>query len=191
MEKAESYKKQFKKEQLNIKNAFVIFRTMEGAARMRTAYSASKLTRGCNKLCHISGCDCVPKHEQKRFHKHWLKVERALEPDLINWEHAGLSKKQYCCRFIILLSASFCLLVVTFYVILQFKIHQRSLPEKFVECASFNDLTRYEAYRDQLEYSQDSSELSDKMSCYCKALYSGNQDFDEDFDISDSFENGE
>ena len=146
MEKAESYKKQFKKEQLNIKNAFVIFRTMEGAARMKKAYSASKWTRRCNKLCHISGCYCVPKHEQKLFHKHWLKVEPALEPDLINWENVGLSRKQHCGRFISLSLASLCLLMLTFVVIWLLKKEQKSLPEEFVECTNVDDLTRENAY---------------------------------------------
>ena len=72
-----------------IKNAFVVFRSMDGAARLVQAYNESRVSRCCTSCC----CCCVDKatYKRKLFHKKWLDVEKAVEPSLILWENLGLS----------------------------------------------------------------------------------------------------
>ena len=60
-----------------IKNAFITFRSMEGAARLYEIYNKSFLGR-----CFVN-CSNKVKYQSKLFFDKWLKVEDAIEPSLI------------------------------------------------------------------------------------------------------------
>lgn len=68
-----------------VKNAFITFRSMEGAARFKQAYNMNKLQRLWVTVC----CCCADKESfyRKLFHGRFLQVESAMEPSLIMWEH--------------------------------------------------------------------------------------------------------
>jgi len=73
IEETEKYRQLIENEdQDGIKNAFVVFRSMEGAARMIKAYSVSRSALCCMRYC----CCCVntKAYKRKLFHKKWLKV---------------------------------------------------------------------------------------------------------------------
>ena len=73
-----------------VKNAFITFRSMEGAARFKQAYNMNALERLWVTVC----CCCTDKESfyRKLFHGRFLKVESAMEPSLIMWEHQGTTK---------------------------------------------------------------------------------------------------
>ena len=73
----------------DVKNAFVVFRSMEGKERLIQAYTQSRVSLCCTACC----CCCVDKKTYKRklFHGKWLKVEQAVEPSLIIWENLGFT----------------------------------------------------------------------------------------------------
>ena len=74
-----------------IKNAFVVFRSMEGVSRLIKAYEISKFHLCCLKSCY---CCCEKgDYQDKLFHGKYLKVERAVEPSLILWENLRISKR--------------------------------------------------------------------------------------------------
>ena len=76
-----------------IKNAFVTFRSMEGAARMEAAFNVGILKRlffKCMPSCLL--CGAKERYEKKLFHGKWLKVTRSIEPSLILWHNIGVSK---------------------------------------------------------------------------------------------------
>lgn len=75
MAEATTYSKLINNETTDeLKNAFVTFRTMEGAARMIKAYNKSSISLCCLSCC--SSC-CVDKktYLRKLFHGKWLQVD--------------------------------------------------------------------------------------------------------------------
>ena len=74
-----------------VKNAFIVFRSMEGASRLIQAYEASR----CWLCCMRCLCDCcVNKSEYRRklFQGRYLKAEQAVEPSLILWRTSASPK---------------------------------------------------------------------------------------------------
>ena len=69
-----------------IKNAFVTFRSMEGAQKLIKAYDKSRCTLCLLKLlCEC--CSAKKLYNEKLFEGRFLKVEQAVEPSLILWEN--------------------------------------------------------------------------------------------------------
>lgn len=68
---------------------FVIFRSMEGALRAKYAFGYSWITRGFYKIFYC----CVPEKMQKsKLRDKLLKVEEAVEPDLLIWQNFGVTR---------------------------------------------------------------------------------------------------
>ena len=104
-----------------IKNAFVVFRSMEGAARLIQAYNKSAISRCCT-ICCCCNAQSLIAYKRKLFHDNWLKVDEAVEPALINWENLGLTRKARCCRITFLTIISIILLILTTLGILYAKV---------------------------------------------------------------------
>ena len=104
----------------DVKNAFVVFRSMEGKERLIQAYTQSRVSLCCTACC----CCCVDKKTYKRklFHGKWLKVEQAVEPSLIIWENLGFTAQARCCRITFATIISLLLLFATTLLILYVKI---------------------------------------------------------------------
>lgn len=83
--------KQATKGQNLIKNAFVVFRSMEGVSRLIKAYEMSSFSLCCFKYCCCC-CD-ISEFNNKKFRGKYLKVDRAVEPSLIIWENLRISKR--------------------------------------------------------------------------------------------------
>jgi hypothetical protein len=79
----------------DFKNAYVVFRSMEGAARVKSAYSTYGCTRSVSKCC----CKAWWKKntERKYFLGKWLKISEACDPSIIVWENLGYSN---CSRYL-------------------------------------------------------------------------------------------
>jgi len=118
-----------------IKNAFIVFRSMEGAETLIKAYNESRC-----RLCFLrTACDCCADkrdYKKKLFQGKFLKVERAVEPSLIIWENLGISKKQRCCRIVCSTFIAFLLLLATTLLILYVKIQEIDLKEDVISCNS-------------------------------------------------------
>ena len=81
-------------------SAFVIFRSMEGQARAIDAFKigcCDKVVRTCGIRGGTSGKSSgwQPSPE-KRFKGKWLKVEKAVDPELLIWDNFGIG---CCSRF--------------------------------------------------------------------------------------------
>lgn len=153
-------------DQDGIKNAFVVFRSMEGAARLIQAYNKSRINLCCVRFC----CCCVNKKEYKRklFIKKWLKVSQAVEPSLINWENLGLSRKARCCRITFATIVALILLFLTTIAILYAKVQENALTKDAISCGKDLEITQEEAYQDVLD---SEGKRSNVMFCYCQRLF--------------------
>ena len=116
-----------------IKNAFIVFRSMEGAARLIQAYDTSRCSLCCLRC--LPNC-CVDKVEyrSKLFEGHYLKTETAVEPTLILWENLGVTKKQRCFRIFLSSLLAIMLLLATTVLILYVKIKENELNTSRVKC---------------------------------------------------------
>lgn len=96
-----------------VKCAYVVFRSMEGAARCRQVYSASLWSRF--KLC----CTCNRNYRKLLLHGNYLKVQRAVDPTLILWENLGysLTQRRLLAAFISLITLLMVLVCVSVYVL--------------------------------------------------------------------------
>lgn len=165
---ARYYKELMSKEENDaVKNAFVVFRSMEGAARAIEAYNWSMYKRCCTSCC--SGC-CVDKKTYKRklFHNKWLQIERAQEPSLIIWENLGFTRGQRCFKICVGVFISILLLAATTAAILWAKIYETSLKQDTITCASEVDITRLQAFEG---YSTEDELQYEEMYCYCRGIF--------------------
>ena len=148
-----------------IKNAFVVFRSQEGAARMIQAYNHSSLSVCCTSR---SCCETASKrrYRKKLFHGNWLKVDEAVEPALINWENLGLSAKARCVRISFLTIVSILLLILTTFGILYAKVQENELKQDAVVC-TVDKIERADAYADIKLPEEEQTNL---MWCYCRSV---------------------
>ena len=150
-----------------IKNAFVVFRSMEGAARLIQAYNRSAISVCCTACCCFCCCCDKKTYLRKLFHDRWLKVDEAVEPALINWENLGLSRNARCFRISILTLISLVLLFATTLGILYAKVKENELAKDKVVCNPDVELTQEEALADFL-LPEDQQQNS--MYCYCRSI---------------------
>jgi hypothetical protein len=122
----------------DFKNAYVVFRSMEGAARVRSAFSTYTCTRVFSKCC------CRKRWEKNTGRKYflgkWLDIKEACDPSIILWENLGYSDCNRLIRtlFVILISAGlvFSTLIGIFYT----REWDKSLKESAnvgIECTNF------------------------------------------------------
>ena len=150
-----------------VKNAFVTFRSMEGAARLKSAYNYSRMSVCCTRCC----CCCVDKetYNRKLFHGQWLKVEQSVEPSLIIWENLGLSMKNRCLRTTGTALISLLLLLATTLLILYVKVFETDLKQDDVICGTAgSSITLNEAWTD---YQKPDDEVQNLMYCYCRNIF--------------------
>ena len=95
LEKAEKYKNSTFNEE--VVQAYIIFRSMEGAARFLEFYKV----RGCCKNCLPWCCDSL--RSQRRLAGYKIRVEKAVDPTLIIWENMGYSQVKRGCSVILTL----------------------------------------------------------------------------------------
>ena len=82
----------------SIKNAFVVFKSMEGCERVLRAYKNKRLNTVFYGLCY-----CFinkEKYQKKLFHGKYLKIDKAIEPSLIMWENLGTTPFVRFLRFV-------------------------------------------------------------------------------------------
>lgn len=76
-----------------VQNAYVVFRSMEGAARFTKAYDISYWSRCLLKsVCRCCSCKDKKEYQRKLFRGKYLSVKPAVEPSLIHWENIGITK---------------------------------------------------------------------------------------------------
>ena len=100
-----------------IKCAYVVFKSMEGAQRCLQAYRNHYFKWFFQRFCI---CFFKEKfgYDNKMFHNKWLYVDRAIEPSLIMWENLGYNKKDRCLRIICTTITAMILLTMTIIIIL-------------------------------------------------------------------------
>ena len=150
-----------------IKNAFVVFRSMEGAARLIQAFNRSSISVACTACCCYCCCCDKKTYERKVFHKKWLKVEEAVEPALINWENLGLSAKARCFRISFLTLVALILLMATTLGILWAKVKENEMSSDKVVCNPDVEITQIQAYEDNKLPEDQQNNL---MYCYCRSI---------------------
>ena len=146
VKEARRYQQLLRKES-TVRGAYVVFRTMEGAARLITAYGTSRSSRCLAAWC-CAGCVDKDEYRHKLFHKRWLRVEQAVEPSLINWENLGLTMCQRRVRWVIGVLFALALLLLATICITYVKVEQDSLSQDTPVCASDTAITRDMAYED-------------------------------------------
>lgn len=104
---------------LDVANAYVVFRSMEGPARFLKGMDKNKCTRGCLK------CFCTGKYKKNIHHKYfqntWFKARKAGDPTMIIWQNLGYSDCNKCVRTLIITLISGALVLGTLIAIYQSK----------------------------------------------------------------------
>ena len=92
----------------------MLFRSMEGVERALHAFKTSKFTR---TWISIFTCCMSKKQKQKLFKNTWLKVQPAVEPELLLWENFGVSRGSRIIRTGAYVLFVLVMLTVCFYII--------------------------------------------------------------------------
>jgi hypothetical protein len=98
-------------EELNkgeVVNAYIMFRSMEGAARALKAYKIGKCKRSC--------CSCLLPKKKSFMGKRWLKVKTANPPGIIMWENLNTSGISRFFRILLVSLITIILVAGTFYI---------------------------------------------------------------------------
>jgi hypothetical protein len=94
--------------------AFVTFRSMEGVQRAIRGFKSTRLQRGWFTLFY---CCTNSRQKSKLFKNRWLKVEQAVEPELLIWENFGVGRINRVIRILFYLIFVLFMLVLCFYVV--------------------------------------------------------------------------
>jgi hypothetical protein len=103
--------------------AYVMLRSMEGKARLLSAYKDNVVKRWCLTNCCCSG----KRYKTKMFLGDWLEVDNAVAPDIINWENLGSSTGGRCFRISLTTIFSAILIVGSFVLLLIAQYYQSQL----------------------------------------------------------------
>lgn len=95
--------------------AIVHFRSMEGCKRAIKSFKIN----ACAQIFYYLCCCCRSKrYDDVLFQNRFLKVQPAVEPDLMLWENFGISKKNRCVRIVLYIIFVVSILLICFYSIL-------------------------------------------------------------------------
>ena len=111
-----------------IKSAYVVFKSMEGAERCLQAYRYHYFKWLCFRCCVCCFNDKI-NYDKKMFHNKWLRVDKAIEPSLIMWENLGYNKKDRCMRIFCTTITSLILLIITVLTVLVLRSQDSGLRE--------------------------------------------------------------
>ena len=119
-----------------IDSAHITFRSMEGQARLINAYKSSCWSTLRDWLC----CCCKrspeaqreydqkffrreyhPGTNKKKTHGHWLKVEPAIQPSLIQWQNMNISGMSQNIRVFFLTFVQIVLIILTILALIEVK----------------------------------------------------------------------
>lgn len=132
---------QGKKKVNTAKCAIVVFRSMEGLQRAKAAFEVGWFSRLRYWVC----CCCVSRRlGQVLFKGRFLKVKKAVDPELLCWQNFGVSKKQRCLRTLIYIIFVILVLGVCFYSILflQYTIDEAESLVPAGQCPQHVELTQ-------------------------------------------------
>ena len=93
---------------------FVLFRSMEGVERALYAFKSNKCTR---MWFSLFTCCMSKKQKSKLFKGKWIKVQPAVEPELLLWENFGVSQWGRFVRVMLYVIFVLVMLIVCFYII--------------------------------------------------------------------------
>lgn len=173
----------------DIKSAYIVFKSMEGAERCLQAYRYHYMKWLCFRCC---ACCFKVSYDNKMFHDNWLHVDKAIEPSLIMWENLGYNRQDRCKRIFCTTLIAILLLAVTVLFILLIRSQKSGLrnfaPE--INCAKLPSVSKDLAYSDQVKPLE---EREGWMHCYCREIFiqafQSRANLDEAVDFE--FENGQ
>lgn len=144
-------------------SAFVLFRSMEGVERALVGFQHNRFFRYFFSVFYC----CTPKlYRKKLFRDKWIKVKRAVEPELLIWENFGVTKKSRFVRILLYLIFVVFMLGVCFFIIgileKQSDNAQELIPN--VQCPEVVD-----ASAANLDYIEDNR--NGDFHCFCKSLF--------------------
>ena len=150
-------------------SAFVIFRSMEGLTRSKKAFKI-----GCCKKCWFRICCCFcpfNRLAEVQFHNRFLTTRSAVEPELLNWQNFGVTRKQRCMRNLAFIIIMLLLTVALFYGILfaESTIAEEELTFPVIECSA--DITKTLASADAYAFKENTEQANGDFYCYCSNLY--------------------
>ena len=132
-----------------IKSAYVVFKSMEGAQRCMQAYSYHYCRYFWFRCCVCCFKD-KKNYDKKMFHNRWLQVDRAIEPSLIMWENLGYNKKARCYRIGCTSLTAGILLIITMLCILAIRSYDSGLRDftPSINCAAVPVVDEDLAFKD-------------------------------------------
>ena len=149
-----------------VKSAYVVFKSMEGAERCLQAYRYHYYKWLCFRFC---SCCIKVGYDNSMFHNNWLLVDKAIEPSLIMWENLAYNKQDRGKRIFCTTLTAIFLLFTTVSIILVIRSQKSGLrnfaPE--INCAKLPTVSLDLAYKDQRKPLE---EREGWMHCYCRML---------------------
>lgn len=146
--------------------AFVIFRSMEGVLRAKRAFGYSSITKGFFRIFYC----CVPEKMQKRkLRGKFLRVEEAVEPDLLIWQNFGVTRAQSCLRVLlyivyVVIMLGGCFLGVVF---LENTLNEADKEIPSIACPQVA-VTKELAHADWKNFVGTDLKANGNYHCYCK-----------------------
>lgn len=149
------------------KSAFVTFRSMEGRERAFQAFDLGYTLRFLHYFCF---CCCFKQRtEDKRFNGRFLRVKRAVDPELIIWGNYGFSRAGIFCRRLMYYIFQLSILIASYYAVLVLENRNIELEATVPNAACPSETLEADAYNDWLI--QPASQRTGSFHCFCKGLY--------------------
>lgn len=107
--------------------------------------------------------------EKKRFRGSWLRIVKAVDPELITWPNWSLSKTSRSCRIVAYVLFQIAILIISYVIVLQLEnldldlgktVPSAPCPKKVTEAEAFKDLSI-----------KDSVKRSGQYHCFCKSMF--------------------
>ena len=157
-----------------VRSAYVVFRSMEGAARFLEAYNITKCQRFCFKLCCCNQ-NLNAEFSDKFFRGSMLQVKRAVDPSLILWKNLIVTKQRRRCLFVVDFVITIVLLLVTIIALVYSESYQEKLIDNTVQCSLVRtNLAEGESLTEQIalsDHEKPEEEQLGYMYCFCKDIF--------------------
>ena len=143
---------------------FLLFRSMEGVERALYAFKSYKITR---MWLSIFTCCMSKRQKSKLFKGKWLKVQPAVEPELLLWENFGVSRWGRFLRVLLYVVFVLVMLIVCFYIISYLEGEQNHYEN---ELSGSQCGTSVDASAANLDFLAVNNARTGDFHCFCKIM---------------------
>lgn len=149
-----------------IRDAHIIFKSMEGQKRALRAYDINIIVRAV-----VSHCFCLDNFFKKKrlLNKGNITVVTTVDPEIILWENLGVHLHQKCCNWLLVMLVMLLIFIVNFWGQVYFQLVEKSMIDVIKSDCQGEDY--YNIDNVLADYKRPEKYMLGEMHCYCKAMY--------------------